>query len=232
MTEIAHTIMTRLNPFVTILFIAGLAVAVSGQSETLTNSEIVEMVRAGLSQEVVLRKIGTANSKFDVSAAALIELKKAQVPDEVISAMIDRQEILPPNSNVDKTPAYSESGTLPNAFTTPNGPALGKKELIATAKTIALVKSSAHPSRQALEKELMKRPEFIQRGLTLTRYKDTADLYVEIGYVSLSWITHRYVYRIYDRRSGTVLAAGETTSWGSLAENLAKNIAKSLGSIG
>jgi hypothetical protein len=94
------------------------------------------------------------------------------------------------------------------------------------------VKSSAHPSRQALEKELMKRADFNRLDLTITRYKETADLYVEIGYVSLSWITHRYVYRIYDRRSGTVLAAGETTSWGSLAENLARNIVKSLSTIG
>jgi hypothetical protein len=203
-----------------------------GQPETLTNSDIVAMVRAGLSQDVVLRKISTANSRFDVSAAALIELKMAQVPDEVISAMIDRQDILPPNSYIDKTPAFSESGTTPNVFTAANWPALSKKEILATAKTIALVKSSAHPSRQALEKELMKRPDFGARGLTITRYKDTADLYVEIGYVSLSWITHRYVYRIYDRRSGTVLAAGETTSWGSLAENLARNIAKSLAGIG
>jgi hypothetical protein len=214
-----------------VIFLVAIVAGVPGQSETLTNSDIVEMVSVGLSQEVVLRKIGTANSKFDVSAAALIELKKAQVPDSIITAMIDRQEILPPNSNTDNTPAYSESGTTPNTFTRSNGPALGKKEVIATAKTIALEKSSLHPSRQALEKELMKRPEFARLNLMITRYKDTADLYVEIGYVSLSWITHRYVYRIYDRRSGTVLAAGETTSWGSLAENLARNIATSLAEV-
>lgn len=215
----------------TFTFLAAVS-RVFGQAETLANSDIVGMVRAGLSQEVVLRKIGTANSKFDVSAAALIELKKAQVPDEVIAAMIDRQELLPPNSRIDNTPAFSESGTTPNPFTASEGASRSKKEMIASARTIAFAKSSAHPSRQALEKELMKRPEFAERGLTITRYKDTTDLYVEIGYVSLSWITHRYVYRIYDRRSGAVLAAGETTSWGSLAGNLARNIAKSLSEIG
>lgn len=211
--------------------VLGLAAGAVGQTETLTNTDIVEMVRAGLSQEVLLRKIGTANSRFDVSAAALIQLKKMDVPNEVISAMIDRQDIIPPNSRIDGTPAFSESGTTPNTFGGSNQPTLGKKEIVATARTIALAKSSAHPSRQALEKELMKHPEFGRLNLTITRYKDTADLYVEIGYVSLSWITHRYVYRIYDRRSGTVLAAGETTSWGSLAENLARNIAKSLAAI-
>jgi len=47
----------------------------------------------------------------------------------------------------------------------------------------------------------------------------------------MSWITHRYVYRIYDRRSGAVIAAGETTSWGSLAENLARHIGKDMEKI-
>ena len=77
----------------------------------------------------------------------------------------------------------------------------------------------------------MKRADWKQLNLTLERYKEKADLYVEIGFVPMSLITHRYVYRIYDRRSGEVLAAGETTSWGSLAENLAKHICKSLVSI-
>ena len=58
-----------------------------------------------------------------------------------------------------------------------------------------------------------------------------SDLYIEIGYVSLSWITHRYVFRVYDSRSGTIIAAGETTSWGSLAENLSKNIVRELKKI-
>ena len=65
-------------------------------------------------------------------------------------------------------------------------------------------------------------------NLTIQRYKNSADLFVDIGFVSGSVLTHRYVYRVYDRRSGAVITAGETTSWGSLAENLARHIAKSL----
>ncbi|MCC6330255.1 MAG: hypothetical protein IT174_17235 [Acidobacteria bacterium] len=201
------------------------------QTETLTNAAVIEMVEAGLSNDLIIRKIGTANSKFGLTAAALIELKRASVPDPVITAMIDRQELIPPNSNADNTPAFSESGTTPNTFGGSVGPGTSGKEMLASARSIAFVKSSLQPSRQALEKELMKMPGFTRLGLAITRYKETADVYVEIGYVSLSWISHRYVYRIYDRRSGTVLAAGETTSWGSLAKNLARNITKSLNSI-
>lgn len=204
------------------------AISAFAQTETLTNTDVIEMTNAGLSAEIIVKKLNTVNTKFDVSAAGLIELKKANVADDVIELMIDRQEIKPPNSQVDNTPAFSESGTTPNAFVSPTSIPAPRKEILASARTIAFVKSSLQPSRQALEKELLKRKDFQSLNLTIERYKDAADLYVEIGYVSLSWITHRYVYRVYDRRSGAVLAAGETTSWGSLAENLAQHIAKSL----
>lgn len=214
-----------------IVLFAALFVKGTAQSETLTNTDVIEMTKVGISTNVIVRKIRTSNTKFDVSAVGLIELKKASVADSIIESMIERQEVIPPNERNEKTPAYSESGTTPNSSMSPAPVVKSKKETLASARTIALEKSSLQPSRQALEKELMKRADFRRLNLTITRYKDAADLYVEIGFVHGSLITHRYIYRIYDRRSGTVLAAGETTSWGSLAENLARQIGKSLASI-
>lgn len=184
------------------------------------------MLRVGLSIDLVLKKIRSTESRFDVSTAGLIELRKKQIPDEVIGAMIERQ------SQVGENRQFSESGPSNDVVPAPPVPThLDGKSILAAAKTIAIEKSSANPSRQALEKELLKRPEFQATGLSIIRYKDTADLYVEIGFVPLSILSHRYVYRIFDRRGGVVLAAGETTSWGSLAENLARHIAKSLAKV-
>ena len=217
-----------------------------GQTEILSNADVIAMAKGGLPPDIVIQKIRNSNTKFDTTTAGLIELKNASVPDQIIALVIERQTVKPPNTQLDNTPAFSETGATPNATSGPPASAasmsepgavatgafpLTKAQSLATARTIAFVKSSLQPSRQALEKELMKRPEFQALHLTIERYKDTADLYVEIGYVHFSWITHRYVYRIYDRRSGAVLAAGETTSWGSLAENLARNIAKSLENV-
>jgi hypothetical protein len=42
----------------------------------------------------------------------------------------------------------------------------------------------------------------------------------------LRYLTHRYDFKIYDRKSGTVVAAGETTSYGNLVENLARHISR------
>jgi len=213
------------------LLVAALAIAAAAQTETLTNAEIIAMTRAGVPADIVIRKIRISNARFDVSANGLIELKSANVADEVISEMIDRQNDTLSVTRSSVSTAFSDSDQQPNSARSAVPLPGTKREALLAAKTIAIVKSSIQPSRQALEKELLKRPDFQKLNLTIERYRDSADLYVEIGYVSLSWLTHRYVYRIYDRRSGAILAAGETTSWGSLAENLARHIAKSLNAI-
>jgi hypothetical protein len=199
------------------------------QSETIDNKAVVEMTKAGLSPEIILKKMAASAIEFDVSASGLIQLKAAGVDDNVITAMMERNELsptypaagvpAPTNRLTEDSINYSESGPPPTAT---------KKDAVTRAKTIAFTKSSLQPARQALEKELMKRKDFQELDLTILRYKEHADLFVDIGFVPVSWITHRYVYRIYDRRSGAVVSAGETTSWGSLAENLARHISKSL----
>jgi hypothetical protein len=90
------------------------------------------------------------------------------------------------------------------------------------------IRAAIQPSISALEKELLKRPDWRSLNLTIVRYKSAADLAVEIEFVHGSVLSHRYTYRIFDRRSGAVIAAGETTSWGSLAENLARHISNRL----
>jgi hypothetical protein len=197
-------------------------VVASAQSEVLTNQSVIEMSRVGLSGDLILKKIGTSRTAFVVTAEALIEAKKAGVSADVIAAMLDQNEKALPAE-----PEREKAANLPASELGPSL-AVNAMEAIAGAKTIALEKSSLQPSRQALEKELLKRRDFRSLNLTILRYKDQADLYVEIGFVSGSWVSHRYVYRIYERRSGAVIGAGETTSWGSLAENLARHISRRL----
>lgn len=200
------------------------------QTETLTNNEIILMTGAGLSKELIVRKIKESGGKYDVSAPGLIALKKAGVADDVIALMLDKNE--KPAAAVDQSPPnvpqFSENAAPSIESKTTAHIVLEPKEALRAAKTIAIIKSSLNPSRQALEKELLKRSDWKRLNLNIVRYKDDADLYVEIGFVPLSLITHRYVFRIYDNKSGTVIVAGETTSWGSLAGNLARHISKSL----
>lgn len=56
--------------------------------EVLTNKSVISMVRAGLSETVILAKIRSTQTKFDTSAEGLIALKQAGVPDKIIEAMV------------------------------------------------------------------------------------------------------------------------------------------------
>lgn len=60
----------------------------SAVSRELTNEDVLSMVRAGLSSEVIVAKISSSPCKFDTSPGALGDLKKAGTPDAVILAMV------------------------------------------------------------------------------------------------------------------------------------------------
>ena len=215
-----------MNHLLTLIFIFGFSFAVFAQTETLTNSEIILMTKSGLSGELIIRKIKDSSGNYDVSTQSLIDLKKAGVSDAVIALMMDKKDANP-QPTLENPQNYSDSDSTKSTAHI----VLAPKEALLSAKTIAIEKSTLNPSRQALEKELLKRPDWQKLNLNIVRYKEGADLFIEIGFVPLSLITHRYVFRVYDNKSGTVIAAGETTSWGSLAENLARNISKSLSAV-
>lgn len=202
-------------------------VSAQGGLEILTNEDVVLMTKAGLNKTLIIRKVKESKNNFDVTAQSLVALKNAGVEDEVIAAIMDGNSLVNKKTTGDvKTQTAPEPD---NQSSKPNvKPVISATEALRAAKTIAIVKSSLHPSRQALEKELLRRKEWQALNLNIVRYKESADLYIEIGFVPLSLITHRYVFRVYDNRSGTVIVAGQTTSWGSLAGNMAKEIIKKL----
>jgi hypothetical protein len=57
-------------------------------SPELTNQDVLEMIKAGLTTEVIVAKIKATPSKFDTSPATLLELKGAGVSDAIIMAMV------------------------------------------------------------------------------------------------------------------------------------------------
>jgi hypothetical protein len=58
------------------------------EQAALTNNDVLEMLKAGISTEIVIAKIKTSTSKFDTSPTALQELKTANVPEAVMLAMV------------------------------------------------------------------------------------------------------------------------------------------------
>jgi len=73
--------------FVLAFILCALASSVCAQ-QSLTNNDVIEMVKAGLSSEIITAKIKNSSSAFDTSPDALKELKAENVPDAVILAMV------------------------------------------------------------------------------------------------------------------------------------------------
>jgi hypothetical protein len=61
-------------------------------SAVLNNADIVQMQKAGLSEEIILSKIGTSTTNFNTGTQDLIRLKEAGVNDNIINAMVQKSE--------------------------------------------------------------------------------------------------------------------------------------------
>ncbi len=209
------------NIFFVFFLICAVVLAVCAQAETLTDADIIELTKAGLGVDLIVAKINSTNSRFDISAKSLVELKQAQVENEVIAAMLEKAKGQP---EISAPKAVETSAAAERKSLTP-------AEMLRSARTVAIHKTSLYPSPKALERELMKRSDWQKLDLSITEERANADLEIDISFVHFSIITHRYLYSVFDRRSGFVIAAGETTSWGSLPANLARHISVQLEKI-
>src|SRR5262249_41214357 len=76
------------------------------RKETVTNQTIIDMVAAKLPADLIITKIQTSPTVFDLSIEGLIALNRAGVPSEVIKAMMQkRPEVAPAPivaTNIDK----------------------------------------------------------------------------------------------------------------------------------
>ena len=65
-------------------------VVLASAQDALTNESVVKMVRAGLSEGVILSMVNTQPPKYSVTPDKLIELKSAGVSDRIVAAMVER----------------------------------------------------------------------------------------------------------------------------------------------
>ncbi len=57
--------------------------------ETMNNDEVITLAKAGLNPNIIIGKIRTSKTNFDLSTDSLISLKKAGVSDEIVAAMLE-----------------------------------------------------------------------------------------------------------------------------------------------
>jgi hypothetical protein len=101
-----------------VAFIVGTSAIAKAQDETITNQDIIAMTKAGLDKMVIIGKIRSSKSKFDLSTNGLIELKKENVDDAVVHSMLEAS-----TGAVVSTPATNGPSANMPAAGDPNDPA-------------------------------------------------------------------------------------------------------------
>jgi hypothetical protein len=98
----------------------GTPLSAQQEKKTITNADVVQMVKAGLAENVVIAAIQSNPAAFDTSAAALIELNRQGVTAKVQEAMLKAgQPSAPPpaNAGVEQAQkAMAAAGALYHAF--------------------------------------------------------------------------------------------------------------------
>jgi hypothetical protein len=72
-------------------------------ADVLRNSDVIKMVKAGLSPATIEAKIRSSDTDFNLDTDSLIILSEAKVSDSVIRAMIESQEKGKPKAAAKKT---------------------------------------------------------------------------------------------------------------------------------
>jgi len=76
----------------TLILVAAVSLSLPGATslaqEVLTNDSVIQMVKAGLPEAVVIAKIKSTSTKFDLKTDSLVSLKKAGISDKVLEAMV------------------------------------------------------------------------------------------------------------------------------------------------
>ena len=84
--------MKRMRAVLALVLVAAVSLSLPGATslaqEVLTNDSVIQMVKAGLPEAIVIAKIKGTATKFDLKTDSLVGLKKAGVSDKVLEAML------------------------------------------------------------------------------------------------------------------------------------------------
>jgi hypothetical protein len=102
----------------------------------------------------------------------------------------------------------------------------GAAEALRSARTIFIMTRTVHFKPDDLAGQLLKKPEFTQMGLTVTKDRNAADLIMEVDRITFST---EFPYVIVDPKNRTVVASGQVNSlFGTVPAKIANMFMKQI----
>jgi len=91
---------------VAFVFIQCVSLSVFAQEQkTMKNADVMELVKTGLSESIIIAKIKSSQTEFDTSATALVKLKETGVSDTLMLTIIEAK----PKTEEVKEPSKAET---------------------------------------------------------------------------------------------------------------------------
>ncbi|MGB6691282.1 MAG: hypothetical protein WBE76_25900 [Terracidiphilus sp.] len=90
--------------------------------QTLNNDAIVKMVKAGLSDDLIVTTIGSQAGSYDASTDGIIALKKAGVSDKVVSAIVQKTSGAPATPSASAPAPLDANAASPTPVAAENKP--------------------------------------------------------------------------------------------------------------
>ena len=194
------------------LLITIMMFAAQGQSEKiLTNEDVLELIEAGLSSDLIVTIIETSRSEFDTDLTTILELKKAEVPDTILQAMVKAAAAPKPYDPTADNQLLiyvsdSDSWSMSGGFAGGGG----------------VVRGGARPQTAEIIKTFRERcPD-----LEATMEKEKADYFVILdheGGKGIIWKDNKVV--VFDS-TGTSVYSGSTRSLGNAVKDACNEIRK------
>ena len=119
------------------------------------------------------------------------------------------------------------SGSIVALASRPAGTSTGgTAEALRSARTIFIMTRTVHFKPDDLAGQLLKKPEFTQMGLTVTKDRNAADLIMEVDRITFST---EFPYVIVDPKNRTVVASGQVNSlFGTVPAKIANMFMKQI----
>jgi len=139
-----------------------------GGSKSLTNANIIQLVKGAFGESIILNAIQTNETQFDVSMNALFELKNAGVSQKIIEAMqftvANKRQVQVPKT----TDSISQQNPQPSRLDTTNKNVISDAQGLPVYGTVNDIKSFNRiyislenaQSRERIVKALSKAPQY------------------------------------------------------------------------
>lgn len=208
--------------FLLVLLLTGGASAQGPAPQALTNEDIIKMVKAQLSANIIISTLDSANLNFDLSPTGLIGLKDAGVEDRIIEAMQVKARARAAGTTTDRsTRAAPEKSDLLSASKDPD-------YIIRNFRTMQVNASRANFfGTDQMKAALGRNREFASLKITIVDDPAVADVVLDVSFTP-AW---DYPFTLRHQNTSVVLVSGKGVgpfSGPAGAASVASELAKAL----